>query len=336
MSNSKEHVHVQLSLALNFLNKCTNASQVGDIVPADCRLLEGMNAAADEALITGESLPVAKDPAGTFSDLGLVPGDQLNMVFSSTKMTQGRAIAIVVAIGMQTELGKIAHLLNVETTTEENSSLCDKSSRISITFAKRAKSILGLDGTPLTIQLSKFALVLFALAIFLALIVFSTAKFKISSDVLLYGIVCGVAVIPESLIAVLTLTLAVGTKSMAKGNVLVRKLAALEAIGGVTNICSDKTGTLTQGKMVAKKAWIPGIGMLAVHETTSPFDPKSGRATLNDSLIDSEKATTSTQFRTFLEAIALCNISVVSSDEEPLEDDETTISSQVSAFICAV
>jgi Na+-exporting ATPase len=298
--------------------------KAGDAVPADCRLVQGMNITIDEALVTGESLPVAKDPSLISTELNLVPGDQLNIVFSTTKMTQGRATAIVVATGMETELGKIAHLLDHKPTATENSSFVG---RMWTLFIEKLKSILGFDGTPLTTQLSKFALLLFALAILLALIVFSTAKFKISGDVLLYGIVCGVAVIPESLIAVLTLTIAVGTKAMAKGNVLVRKHSALEAIGGVTNICSDKTGTLTQGKMIARKTWIPGFGVLTIHNTTSPLDPSSGQVRLNDTSIDAEKLDRSSQFKTFLEAIALCNLSAVSSDEERDEEENTTVSS---------
>jgi Na+-exporting ATPase len=90
----------------------------------------------------------------------------------------------------------------------------------------------------------------------------------------------GIAIIPESLIAVLTITMAVGMKKMAKNNVIVRKLDALEALGGVTNICSDKTGTLTQGKMVTRKAWIPGMGIYSVERNNSATDPKSGFVTL--------------------------------------------------------
>ncbi|QDS76656.1 hypothetical protein FKW77_008308 [Venturia effusa] len=299
----------------------------GDIVPADCRILDGMNVAADEALVTGESHPVAKDPARLFSDPNLVPGDQLNMVFSSTKITSGRANAIVVATGMNTELGKIAHLLNKQGTADANTALV---ARFRTWLVQKIKNILGLVGTPLYVSLSKFALLLFALAILLCLIVFSTAKFNIQEDVLLYGIVCGVAVIPESLIAVLTLTIGVGTKAMAKGNVLVRKLSSLEAIGGVTNICSDKTGTLTQGRMIARKAWVPGFGTISIDDTTSPFDPESGQITRDGLPVTSdyyEKAM-SPQLKTFLQAIALCNLAVLSSDEDVPASAATTVLSQ--------
>lgn len=88
--------------------------------------------------------------------------------------------------------------------------------------------------------------------------------------------ITGIAIIPESLIAVLTITMAVGMKRMVKRKVIVRKLDALEALGGVTNICSDKTGTLTQGKMVTRKAWIPGVGIYSVDRTGEATDPTSG------------------------------------------------------------
>lgn len=104
------------------------------------------------------------------------------------------------------------------------------------------------SGTPLQIKLAKLAYFLFGCAIILILIVFSVARFKINDSVVLYAIASAIAIIPESLVAVLTLTMAVGTRRMATEHVIVRKLDALENLGGVTDICSDKTGTLTLGK----------------------------------------------------------------------------------------
>lgn len=281
---------------------------VGDIVPADLRLFDGMNASMDEALLTGESLPVLKTPHTTFASPDISIGDRTNMAYSGCSTTQGRAIGIVVAIGMGTEVGKIAELLRDQDTTGKRSPLARCFQR----FKSSMANILGLVGTPLQVKLSKFALLLFALAILLAIIVFSVNLWDVQGEVLIYGICVAVAVIPESLIAVLTITIAVGTKAMARGNVIVRKLQCLEAVGGVTNICSDKTGTLTQGKMIARSAWIPGAGTLAVHQTTDPYDPTSGLTQLDE--IDWESnhpIEQSPALHTFLSALALCNLSVV-------------------------
>lgn len=285
---------------------------VGDVVPADLRLFDGMNASTDEALLTGESLPVSKTPHTTFTDRDIPIGDRTNMAYSASTMTQGRATGIVVAVGMMTEVGKIARLLREGTE--------QKSSRLMIRTWNKVKitsmNILGLIGTPLQVQLSKFALVLFALAVLLAIIVFSANKWDVHGEVLIYGICVAVAVIPESLIAVLTITVAVGTKAMARGNVIVRKLQSLEAVGGVTNICSDKTGTLTQGKMIARKAWIPKAGSLTVHDTTNPFDPTSGSVRMDGVDIGSKGLGSSSALSTFLSAIALCNMSTVYNSDE--------------------
>ncbi|EON69069.1 potassium/sodium efflux P-type ATPase, fungal-type [Coniosporium apollinis CBS 100218] len=294
---------------------------VGDVVPADLRLFDGMNAATDEALLTGESLPVSKTPHETFATRDIPIGDRTNMAYSASTMSQGRATGIVVSTGMNTEVGKIAALLRRQGTREQSSSMV---TRLWTRFTDSVKTILGLVGTPLTVKLSKFALLLFALAILLAIIVFSSNLWDISDEVLIYGICVAVAVIPESLIAVLTITVAVGTKAMAKGNVIVRKLQALEAVGGVTNICSDKTGTLTQGKMIARKAWIPGAGMVSIHDTTNPFDPTSGFVKINDQDVAPETMEKQNPLKKFLDAIALCNLSQVTNDDNKSQSDTIT------------
>lgn len=279
----------------------------GDMIPADLRLFDGMNASTDEALLTGESLPVIKTPHITFTALELPIGDRTNMAYAATTVAQGRASGIVVCTAMKTEVGKIAELLREKKPYAEGAG---PMSRAWLSFKDGMKNILGLIGTPLQVKLSKFALLLFALAITLAIIVFSANKWNVHGEVLIYGICVAVAVIPESLIAVLTITMAVGTKAMAKGNVIVRKLQALEAVGGVTNICSDKTGTLTQGKMIAKKAWIPMVGRLTVHDTTNPFDPTSGSVEAAWE-IESDPLAPQSPMITFLNVIALCNMSTV-------------------------
>ncbi|KAI1905615.1 hypothetical protein LOZ12_006818 [Ophidiomyces ophidiicola] len=282
---------------------------VGDMVPADLRLFDGVNASTDEALLTGESLPVSKHPERVFSTRNMPVGDRTNMAYAGSIMTRGRATGIVVSTAMNTEVGKIAQLLR-EHRPEEGSNVLV---RTWLRFKRSLAIVLGLVGTPLQVQLSKFALMLFGLAILLAIIVFSANKWNIQGEVLIYGICVAVAVIPESLIAVLTITIAVGTKAMARGNVIVRKLQALEAVGGVTNICSDKTGTLTQGKMIAKKAWIPGAGTLTIHNTTSPFNPQSGSVQIDgsDVHLNSEKLDNDSSLSKFLRTISLCNLSSI-------------------------
>ncbi|OJJ33753.1 hypothetical protein ASPWEDRAFT_41620 [Aspergillus wentii DTO 134E9] len=285
---------------------------VGDIVPADMRLFEGINAAMDEAPLTGESLPVAKTPHVTLSSPDMPIGDRTNMVYSGCNTTQGRASGIVIATGMLTEVGRIAELLQDKKGAEDSNILVRTLRHGKFTI----KNLLGLIGTPLQVKLSKFALLLFALAVLLAIIVFSVSKWDIEGEVLIYGICVAVAVVPESLIAVLTITIAVGTKEMAKGNVIVRKLQCLEAVGGVTNICSDKTGTLTQGKMVARAAWIPKAGTLTVDQTTNPYDPTSGLVQLDE--VDPEPGVfgDNTALGLFLTAIALCNLSTVQNNAQ--------------------
>ncbi|KAG6882893.1 hypothetical protein C0992_010374 [Termitomyces sp. T32_za158] len=140
---------------------------------------------------------------------------------------------------------------------------------------------LGLtSGTLLQIKLNKLAYLLFGCAIILIIIVFAVARFNVDENAVLYGIACAIAIIPESLIAVLTLTMAVGTRKMAKENVIVRKLDALENLGGVTDVCSDKTGTLTLGKMSVRKFWlaadVDNVVEYVVDTTHDALDPNGG------------------------------------------------------------
>jgi Na+-exporting ATPase len=272
-----------------------------------------MNASMDEALLTGESLPILKTPHLTLASHDIPIGDRTNMAYSGCSTTQGRAMGIVTAIGMNTEVGKIAQLLQTKSDLGDSGPLVRVWKRVKVSIM----NILGLVGTPLQVKLSKFALLLFALAILLAIIVFSVNKWDVQGEVLIYGICVAVAVIPESLIAVLTITIAVGTKAMARGNVIVRKLQCLEAVGGVTNICSDKTGTLTQGKMIARSAWIPGAGTLTVSQTSDPFDPTSGVVQLDEIDWNSTRPIEDhPALHTFLRAISVCNLSTVHHDNQ--------------------
>ncbi|USP72995.1 hypothetical protein yc1106_00269 [Curvularia clavata] len=282
---------------------------VGSIVPADIRLIDGVNAYTNEAFLTGESAPVEKTPQKVFDDDDLATGDRTNLAFSGSEVTSGRCHGIVVATGMNTEVGKIATMLR------QKKDAAPESSSIFVRIFKRfingGKTILGLVGTPLQITLSKFALLLFGLAILLAIIVFSASKWQIGGEVLIYGICVAVAVIPESLIAVLTITIAVGGKAMAKANVITRVQSAIEAVGGVTNICSDKTGTLTQGRMVAKTALVRGAGTFTVDGITDPHNPTSGNVAMNNQELNLDDFRPDATVNRFLRTISLCNNSKV-------------------------
>ncbi|KAL5345665.1 potassium/sodium eff [Pseudogymnoascus australis] len=136
-------------------------------------------------------------------------------------------------------------------------------------------------GRGIIVFTAKLAYLLFGCALFLAIIVFAVNKFNVTNEVAIYAISTGIAIIPESLIAVLTITMVVGMTVMRKANVVVRDLSALEALGGITNICSDKTGTLTQGAMIVKKAWLWKTGVYTVQRSMDPNDPTQGVVTQN-------------------------------------------------------
>lgn len=280
----------------------------GGVVPADLRLFDGVNLSTDEALLTGESLPVSKYPNKVLQAMDLPIGDRTNMAYSASMVTRGRSSGIVVATGMRTEVGKIASLLRAKPSVSADASMLK---RVWSKSLQTVKHTLGLVGSPLQVKLSKFALILFALAILLAIIVFSANKWDVRDEVLIYGICVAIAVIPESLIAVLTLTIAVGTKAMAKSNIIIRRLSALEAVGGVTNVCSDKTGTLTQGKMIVRRAMLVGGETLTVHDTTDPFDPTSGTVHKKSFPISMQEKEGNGDLDRFLDIISLCNLSTV-------------------------
>ncbi|KAK0386047.1 hypothetical protein NLU13_5884 [Sarocladium strictum] len=287
----------------------------GDMVPADLRLVTGINVSTDEALLTGESVPISKKPDAVFTEEDMPIGDRHNIVYSGSSVTRGRATGIVIATGMSTEVGQIAELLRKTKKDQPGKTPLGKAIwKAYLTL----RSILGLEGTPLQVTLSKFALLLFAFAILLAVIVFSSAKWHVADEVLLYGICVGVAVIPESLLAVLTVTMAVATKAMVKGHVIVRQMPSLEAVGGVTNICSDKTGTLTQGRMITRKVWLRGDLTGSVEGAGDPYDPTSGTVTWSGSLAGS-------CLRSFLDTLFLCNNSTVTDGKKEPETDSSSV-----------
>jgi P-type Na+/K+ transporter len=258
--------------------------KVGDTVPADLRIVESINLETDEALLTGESLPVAKDEEAIFDeDTG--PGDRLNVAYSSSTVTKGRARGIVYATGMYTEIGSIAQSLRqqksrrrpVKRRADGTAGPARHAQSWGLTIMDGFLHFLGTNvGTPLQRKLARLAMLLFAIAVVCAIIVLAANDFSNQSEVIIYAVATGLSMIPASLIVVLTITMAVGTKRMVQRNVIVRNLKSLEALGAVTDICSDKTGTLTQGKMVAKKVWIPSRGTYSVGISNNPFDPTEG------------------------------------------------------------
>jgi len=258
--------------------------KMGDTIPADLRLIEAKNFETDEALLTGESLPVRKSENSVFDDT-TGPGDRLNVAYSSSTCTKGRAKGIVFATGVYTEIGAIASALQkkdskvrpVKRKPDGRAGPHRYLEAYTLTLGDVIGRFLGVNvGTPLQRKLSKLAMLLFGIAVVCALVVLGANKFQTKQEVIIYAVATGLSMIPASLVVVLTITMAAGTKRMVQRNVIVRNLKSLEALGAVTDICSDKTGTLTQGKMVARGAWIPGLGTYTVELNSEPFNPTKG------------------------------------------------------------
>lgn len=196
--------------------------ETGNIIPADARLLEAINLRVQEAALTGESEPIEKQ-TGRLAGENLPLGDRRNMVYMGTIVTQGRSVALVTATGMQTELGKIAELIQQA----------------------------GPEQTPLQRRLDQLGKLLAGVGVVIALIVFALGLLRGDDlrHMLLTAVSVAVAIVPEGLPAVVTITLALGSQRMLRRNALIRKLPAVETLGSVTVICSDKTGTLTENRM---------------------------------------------------------------------------------------
>lgn len=261
--------------------------KAGDTVPADLRLISSMNLETDEALLTGESLPVEKEYEQVYTDASVpVPvGDRLNMAYSSSVVSKGRGSGIVVGTGLGTEIGKIADSLrNKEGIIKRVDKSNDRTPRKREYFQCAGTSIkniilnvLGVNvGTPLQRKLSILAIILFWVAVVFAIVVMGSQRMRVNTEVAIYAICVALSMIPSALILVLTITMAVGAQAMVTKNVIVRKLDSLEALGGINDICSDKTGTLTQGRMVARRVWIPNVGTYLVTDIDEPYNPTIG------------------------------------------------------------
>ncbi|OAR01320.1 hypothetical protein LLEC1_06669 [Akanthomyces lecanii] len=219
-----------------------------------------------------------------------------------------------------------------------------------LTFSDAVGRFLGVNvGTPLQRKLSKLALLLLGTAIVCAIIVLGANSFSDSQEVIIYAVATGLSMIPASLIVVLTITMAAGTKRMVQRHVIVRNLKSLEALGAVSNICSDKTGTLTQGNMIVKKAWIPGRGTLSVGNTNEPHNPTVGAIGLvpeqpkdinfgaenseGDSINATELPTKDMTIRDYLNVASLANLASVQQveGEWQVRGDPTEIAIQVFA-----
>ena len=204
--------------------------EAGDCIPADGKLLECASLKVDESALTGESLSVEKSLEEVPEGAAL--GDQTNRVFSGSFSTYGRGTFEVTAIGMETEVGKIAKLL--KTTSE-----------------KRTPLQINLDdfGKKLSIIILVFCAVLFAI---------NVIRGGSAVDAFLFAVALAVAAIPEALSSIVTIVLSFGTQKMAKEHAIIRKLQAVEGLGSVSIICSDKTGTLTQNKMTVEDYYVDG------------------------------------------------------------------------------
>ena len=205
--------------------------EAGDYVPADGRILENASLKVDESALTGESLGVDKTEE-EISGQDVPLGDRTNMVYSGSFVSYGRGSFLVTAIGMETEVGKIAKLL--KSTSEKK--------------------------TPLQMNLDNFGQKLSILILVFCAILFGISVFRGESigDAFLFAVALAVAAIPEALSSIVTILLSFGTQKMAKEHAIVRKLQAVEGLGSVSIICSDKTGTLTQNKMTVEYYYVEG------------------------------------------------------------------------------
>ncbi len=205
--------------------------RAGDRIPADLRLIESVNLQIEEAALTGESVPVEKH-AELLANSELALGDRRNMAYAGTASTYGRGRAVVAATGMNTEFGKIARML--QTIETGKTPLQENLDRVGHMLARAAIAVV---------------------AVIVAVGLFRGQQFV---EMLIFGIALAVAVVPEALPAVVTISLAIGVQRMVKRHALMRRLSAVETLGSTSVICSDKTGTLTKDEMTVRKILVAG------------------------------------------------------------------------------
>ncbi|REK58523.1 MAG: calcium-translocating P-type ATPase, SERCA-type [Thermobacillus sp.] len=245
----------------------------GDRVPADIRLLEASSLYTEESALTGESVPVEK-VARPIDEDGLGTGDLKNIGFMGTMVTRGTGRGIVIRTGMQTEMGKIAHMIEQAEEAE----------------------------TPLQRRLAQLGKVLIAVAIALTVMVVIAGILhgQPAYDMFLAGVSLAVAAIPEGLPAIVTIALALGVQRMIRRRAIVRKLPSVETLGCATVICSDKTGTLTQNKMTVTRLWTGGRTLEVTGEGYVP----RGEVLENGAPVDLKR---DAALRRLLQVAALCN-----------------------------
>ena len=220
--------------------------EAGDIVPADGRIIECAGLKIDESALTGESLSVDKSTDVISNQVAL--GDRINMVFSGSFITNGRGKIIITNIGMDTEVGKIANLLH--NTSEKRTPL---------------QTSLDSFGKKLSIAILVFCGILFGISVF---------RGESIGNAFLFAVALAVAAIPEALSSIVTIVLSFGTQKMVKEHAIIRKLQAVEGLGSISVICSDKTGTLTQNKMTVEDYYVNRQSVLADEATSSDTSNK--------------------------------------------------------------